>query len=177
MAVFTKIISSFFTDGGLPAEGLSPTIRIWDLDTNIELVTDDAMTEVGGGWYKYEFTTYNPLIKYAFRAFGGASLPDSEQFSWATNESFIDDYLTDLVGAIWEEAGVDHQTTNTFGQFLNRVDALTQAIKIALLNRHTIEQQSDGTFVLTRFEDDDITPSSSAIISRQNGLENRTRAI
>ena len=45
-------VTAYFTDGGTPATGLTPTIRIRDLSDNSLVITDASMTEVGDGHYK-----------------------------------------------------------------------------------------------------------------------------
>lgn len=47
-----------------------PEIRIRRLDTDALVVTDDAMTEVGDGIFKYEYVTAVNSIEYAARADG-----------------------------------------------------------------------------------------------------------
>lgn len=78
----TLRVTAFFYDSSgspeVPAEGLSPlpTIRIRRLSDNALVVTDDAMTEVGDGFYQYDFGAGSPEIfeqveDYAARAFAG----------------------------------------------------------------------------------------------------------
>lgn len=90
-------ILAFFTNQGIPATGLSPIIRIRDVSDGSLLVTDAAMTEVGDGHYKYDFTTYNAKREYAIRCDGGVVLPSSERFTFAGNEN----YFEDVSDAVW----------------------------------------------------------------------------
>lgn len=90
----TKKITTFFTNSGTPQTGLSATIRIWDLATNTLVVTDAAMTEVSGGFYSYDFTTYDEEKEYAIRCDGSASITsDGERYTYAGNESYQEDIL------------------------------------------------------------------------------------
>lgn len=68
------IITSFFTNQGVPATGLTPTIRIWELATGGLVITDAPLSEVGGGVYKYDFAGFDPLVNYEFRADAGVGL-------------------------------------------------------------------------------------------------------
>jgi len=83
----TLTITAFFSDGGTPKTGLSPTIRIRNVDSTALVVTDAAMTEVGDGWYKYNFTSYNEENTYSFRADGTSTLSGSDRYVFGTNEN------------------------------------------------------------------------------------------
>ncbi len=51
-------IVAFVSDAGVPQAGLGtvPTIRVRRVDTGALVATDQNMTEVGDGWYKYTLT-------------------------------------------------------------------------------------------------------------------------
>ena len=78
-------IVAYFTSGGMPAIGLTPTVSIWDLAGTI-YATASAMTEVAGGFYNYDFTTYDYNKDYVMTAYA-STLPAAEQYVVATNES------------------------------------------------------------------------------------------
>ena len=80
-----KIIA-FFTDAGTPKTGLSPTIDVWTLD-GTQKVTAQAMTETAGGFYYYDFTTYDEDENYCIRADGTATLSESDRYVYQTNET------------------------------------------------------------------------------------------
>lgn len=77
-------LTSFFTDGGTPATGLTPTINAWTVDGS-QVITAETMTEVAGGFYAYNFTGYDSSNEYMFRA-EVPSLSISERYSIATND-------------------------------------------------------------------------------------------
>lgn len=54
----TEVLSVF------NATGLSPTIKIIEVETSITIVNGDSMIEVGSKAYKYTFTSYDPLKNY-----------------------------------------------------------------------------------------------------------------
>ncbi len=77
---------AFFTDKGTPSTGLSPTIDVWKLD-GTQVVTAQAMTEIAGGFYKYDFTTYDEDINYVIRADGTNTLTGSDRYVYSSNEN------------------------------------------------------------------------------------------
>lgn len=92
-------VLAFFTNDGVPQPGLTPIVRIRDISDNSLVVTDLAASEVGDGWYKYDFAAYDSAKEYAIRFDGGAALADSDRYTSGTNDSFIDD-ITD---GVWSE--------------------------------------------------------------------------
>lgn len=86
--VLTVAIIVQFTNNGLPATGLSPTIDIWEAD-GTQIVTAAAMTETTApGFYTYDFTLYQEHKNYMYRADGGATLPDFDRYTYGSNETF-----------------------------------------------------------------------------------------
>lgn len=101
----TQRITAIFTSSSAPATGLSPVVNIFDLTGGTTVVSGGAMTEFGNGVYYYDFTDYNIESDYVFQAYGGASLPVSEQYVWAGNENYIDD--------IWDAQVSNHQVVGS----------------------------------------------------------------
>ena len=97
MAIVTEQIVAFFTNVGVPATGLSPTIRIRELAGDTLVITDAAMVEVGEGMYRYNFTAYDTTVNYAIRCDGTATLPNAERYVFAANE----DYDNDVAETVW----------------------------------------------------------------------------
>ena len=81
------LILAAITQSGTPQTGLDPvpTLRIRDLSDNSLAVTDAAMTEVGDGWYKYDFTTYSAEKDYAIRVDAGAAFADIDRYYYSTD--------------------------------------------------------------------------------------------
>jgi len=77
---------AFFTDKGTPKTGLSPTMDVWTLD-GTQVVTAQAMTEIAGGFYSYDFTTYDEDVNYVIRADGTVTLSGSDRYVYASNET------------------------------------------------------------------------------------------
>ena len=79
------LMTAFFTDKGTPSIGLSPVIDVWKTD-GTQVVTNQAMTEIAGGFYKYDFTTYDEDIDYVIRA-DAVTLSGSDRYVHASNET------------------------------------------------------------------------------------------
>ena len=82
MSIYFK---AAFTDDGAPRLGISPlpTITIIRLSDNAEVESDKNMTEVGRGWYKYDFTSaYTAGEEYAATADAGAGITDIERYAY-----------------------------------------------------------------------------------------------
>lgn len=79
------ILSAFFTSAGVPATGLSPTIDVWT-SGGTQVVTAASMTEVNGGFYYYDFASYDETEDYFIRADAGGSLAATDRYIAGTNE-------------------------------------------------------------------------------------------
>ena len=79
-------IIAFFTDKGTPKTGLSPTLDVWTA-AGSQVVTAQAMTEIAGGFYSYDFTTYDEDEDYCIRADGTSTLSGSDRYLFSTNET------------------------------------------------------------------------------------------
>jgi len=71
------LVTVYFSDiNSLPVTGLTPTISIYDLDSNTRTINAVAMTEVSNtiaqGWYKYDYTTIDLSHSYTVNVDGGA---------------------------------------------------------------------------------------------------------
>ena len=69
-----------FFETGVPKTGLSPTLTVLDLADNSVSVNAQAMTEVGDGFYKYDFTTRDTAKDYVFSA-DSVTLLGSERYA------------------------------------------------------------------------------------------------
>jgi hypothetical protein len=148
------LITAFFTENGVPKTGLSPTIRIRTLSDNVLVITDALMAEVGDGFYKYDFTTYNGTLKYSVRCDGGATLSGSERYTFGTNDSFAED-ITDQV---WDEALANHPDAGTYGNELATsadIQASASTVRYSAVTGIIINGDlGSGTLVNTEVRDD-----------------------
>ncbi len=109
MSIITEKITAFFTDTGVPATGLSPTIRIRELAGDTLVITDAAMAEVGDGFYRYNFAAYDTSVDYAFRCDGTNTLPAAERYvSFNTHGQRSNIYHADRNAALVESQRDGH---------------------------------------------------------------------
>ena len=70
-----------FTNNGVRQTGLSPTIDIYDLANNSKVINAASMTEVGAGFYKYDFLGQDSDKDYVAIVDGTASISnDAERY-------------------------------------------------------------------------------------------------
>jgi hypothetical protein len=150
------LITAFFSDQGAPKTGLSPTIRIRNAITTSLVVTDAAMTEIGDGWYKYDFAGYDPTIDYVIRSDGGALLANHERYSYGNNENYIDDIDSKLVSQ--HGAGSWQENDNS----LLALESSVQAVK-----SQTDQMTFSGSDIQARVNDKGVLndPTSATIAS------------
>lgn len=127
-----KIITVHFTSNGVPQPLLTPTIDIFELHPtnpvlNTLVVNDGAVVEIGQGWYRYNFTTYDPTKNYVFTIDGGATLADCDRYHTGGNES----YSEEIAPAVWEEQTTNHVASGTTGLMLSQIKADTASILIS----------------------------------------------
>lgn len=81
------IIAVAVTNQGTPQIALDPvpTVRVYDLSDGSVVVNDLNMVEVGGGFYKYDFTGYKATKDYAIRVDAGVSFSDVDRYYFATD--------------------------------------------------------------------------------------------
>jgi len=84
----SETITTYYTTSTVapaaPSTGLSPTISIWKVSDNTALVNEAAMTEVGGGYYKYVYSAYDPTIRIVFRCNSAVATGDF-RYTWGSN--------------------------------------------------------------------------------------------
>ena len=97
-------LMTYFSNSGSPSTGLSPTMDIWTHDGSV-VESAQAMIEIAGGFYYYDFTTYNGGLDYVFRADGGAGLSDTDRYQSNSNE----------LASVWQEKLNDHKSPMTTG--------------------------------------------------------------
>jgi len=142
------ILTVFFVENGIPKTGLSPTIRIRNVDTNALIVTDASMSEVGDGFYKYDFASYDASINYVIRMDGGDTLANAERYCVAANES----YREDVASQVW--ATTIDGTSVTTSQALNIIRKV-EVGKWAIVGNQMIFYEEDNVTPLLTFNLDD----------------------
>jgi len=114
------LLTTFFTQNGSPATGLSPTISIWNADTDANIVSAQAMAEIASGFYKYDFTVYDRTVNYVMLTDGGATLDDLERYGYGVNEN----YQEDIAAETWAT------TVSGYGTTYGEAIALIRQIEI-----------------------------------------------
>lgn len=130
------LITTFFTSGSTPATGLTPSIKIRNVTTTT-LVETGTMSEVGDGWYKYDFSGFNAATSYAVRCDGGATLTLPERYTWVGNDA-------DIQSTVWDTPAIDHITTGTMGHLQNSIHQISQSVSfIEMIEGGTWRIESD----------------------------------
>lgn len=88
------MVAGFVNEEGDPLTGATPTITIRKVLDNTVLINSASMTEIGNGFYKYNFATYSSTIAYTFLCDSGVDMSGR----YAMSTSVID--LEDKVDAI-----------------------------------------------------------------------------
>lgn len=147
------LITTFVTTSGVPATGLSVTIRIWLVEAGLNtlVVTDAAMSEVGDGFYKYNFTTMDPLESYVYRSDSGVAQAITERYAiGASNLS-----PEEISDTVWDEAIADHAAVGSTGESLSTVQSIVEVLLKFEKNRTLIDPIAK---TLTIYDDDEVTP-------------------
>lgn len=98
------LIITNFKASGVPKTGLSPTIDIYESD-GTQVITAQAMTEIAGGFYKYEFAAYDEDKDYGIIADGTSTLSNSERYAMSTNEKAPIGKILKIEKGNWKIAG------------------------------------------------------------------------
>ena len=182
------LISSYFELNGLPKTGLTPTLRVWEVSTtgHTLVVNNDSMIEVGDGFYKYTFSTYDPNKQYLVISDGGVSLPTGYRFKEGAI-SDLDDKES-LVDAIYEEPTADHNNAGTYGLQFNETKANTDQLVLDVTSlismvEYLTKFETNRTLIdpiaktLTVFDDDEVTPIAEFYLRDENGILNIERVV
>lgn len=94
--------TAFFTEDGVPKTGLTPTVSIWRLSDNVQVLTNQLMSEVASGFYSYEWVAYDFNENYVIQFNAGTDDVDSRYLA-ATNDSFLADSQEVLASKLTQE--------------------------------------------------------------------------
>lgn len=145
----------YFSDSGVPIEGLTPTFDNLKRVSDGVDVTPPAITEIGGGWYKFDI---DPTERLTGVIDGGASLLiDAERYQPVVFDIY--DYLYEIyVQPVYDEDS-DSLTFLSWilqnGKIRKDVGLTDCEIKVydsthTLLFTITSSSQTNGIFVLTQ---------------------------
>ena len=74
------IINQDLANAGVPATGQSAVITIYEDGNATPVISAQAMTEYGNGFYYYDFTGYNQRKRYQVYIDGGVGLPNASRY-------------------------------------------------------------------------------------------------
>jgi hypothetical protein len=132
-------IGSFFTIDGQPAihlgEGIYsefPKIRIYEIvgDSQLPIVTDEIMANVGDGFYSFVFDSisgYDSTKKYRIRMDGGDSVSDQYQVA-VINPS---DSALNIGDQVWDTIP-NNTIPGSAGYMLNAINSSQDGINLSL---------------------------------------------
>lgn len=110
MAISSVQIVVNYTNGGLPITGLSPIIKIREVGTGSIVIPAGNMIDIGDGFYKYLFTTFDTNKTYVYVVDGGNTLTDDIRYSYGGNDNFIQETAEAVVEEI--NSGVPYASFN-----------------------------------------------------------------
>ncbi len=96
-------IIAFFSSAGTPSTGLTPKINVWTV-AGANVVNEQDMTEIAGGFYTYDFTTYDEDEDYVIRA-DGVTLTGYDRYVHATNQTAGVGKILQIEKGNWEIKG------------------------------------------------------------------------
>lgn len=140
-------ILSFFTQYGIPAIGLTPLIKIIDVETSYYIANNEPMVEVGDGFYRYEFDEYDSSRDYAIIC-DSVTLSGSDRYTYASSGEYNEvlDSIESTVGAI---------------------DLRTTLLRKIQTNKLVLQDGTMNNWIL--YQDDNITPLLTFSVADKNG--------
>lgn len=129
-------VVAYFTQDGVPATGLSPTIKIRDVESGNIVVDSISMVEKGDGFYGYDFTIYNSTKDYAIVC-DSVTLSGVERYTYASSGEY-------------------NESLNSIESTVGTVDSSTTLIRKIQTNR--LELLDGGTDNWILYDDDAVTP-------------------
>ena len=154
-------ITTSFQSGSTTASGLSPTIRIRDVSDGL-VTASGIMTELGDGFYTYDFVVYDITREYAILC-DAVTLSDFDRYKSLTTGEYGD--IIDGIGLVTDN-----------------IDFRVELVKKIWQNKLELADGDAGNLVI--YEDDDTTPRISwdvtdmiddVIIQKSNYTSKRSR--
>jgi len=172
------LINSFFARNGIAATGLTPVISIWSVagNTRTPVVTSQSTTELGDGFYSYDFATFDSSIDYIVSVDAGPTMTTSGRYNIASITPALSKAVTveqtvidQIVDGVWDAVATDYTISGTTGEMLNHIKADTTSIAVDIIgikqlltvlkkyenNRTKIDTTAK---TLTVYDDDKVTP-------------------
>jgi len=134
-----------FDNNGVPAIGLSPLIRIRDIETG-NVVVSGTMSEIGDGFYKYEFFGYDISKEYAILC-DSVSLTGDNRYKFLATEEYGD-------------------VIETVALINDNIDLRTLLLRKILTNRLELVDGSTNNWIL--YDDNDTDVLTTWDVTDQN---------
>lgn len=125
-----------FSHDGVPATALSPIVKIYDINTSVPLVDWELASELGDGFYKYDFDEYTENGDYAILC-DSVTLSGSERYVYASSGEY-------------------GESLSLINAAVNEIDVRTALIKKIHVNRLVLQDGSTNNWIL--YNDDNVTP-------------------
>jgi hypothetical protein len=151
-------ITTYFNTNIAPVTGLTPMIKIREVETGT-IVVSGTMSEVGDGFYTYDFAGYD-ITKDYYMFCDALTLPSKYRYKYLTSGEYGD-------------------IINTVGVLSDNVELRTLLIKKILTNRLELVDGDTNNWVL--YDDDsattlltwDVTDKSDSAVEQEEGTESR----
>ena len=140
-------ILAYFTREGEPATGLSPLVRVRDVETGVVVISGSSMLERGDGFYGYDFSAYNPQKDYAVIC-DSVTLSGVERYTYASSGEY-----NEVLDGIESTVGI--------------VDIRTTLLRKIQTNRLELFDGDTDNWIL--YDDDETTPLLTFSVSDKNG--------
>jgi hypothetical protein len=140
-------ILAYFTREGEPATGLSPLVKVRDVETGVIVISGSSMLERGDGFYGYNFSAYNPQRNYAVIC-DSVTLSGVERYTYASSGEY-----NEVLDSIESTVGV--------------VDIRTTLLRKIQTNRLELFDGDTDNWIL--YDDDTTTPLLTFSVSDKNG--------
>lgn len=129
-------VLSFFENEGGPVTGLSPLIKIIDIATDIAVIDNSLMNEVGDGFYKYYFEDYDQNSDYAIIC-DSVTLSGSSRYSYASSGEY-------------------NNTLSSIESSVSMIDLRTVLLRKLQTNKLELLDGDTDNWIL--YDDDGVTP-------------------
>lgn len=139
-------ITAYFTSGNTPAINLTPapTVSVWELNGTVA-VSAQTMTQIAGGFYTYNFSTYDYTKDYVMRGYASQLAP-SERYVIATNEHDSQNtqgIVKQILGLVQSNFRMDNQQYDVDGRLLTA-------------NVYTYDNANDADLDINRLHEYDV---------------------
>jgi len=138
---------AFFTQDGMPETGLSPLIKVINVETDAVIVNNAAMSETGDGFYKYDFSAYDPEVDYAI-------ICDSVTLSGVGRYTYA-------------SSGEYNNVLNSIESTVGLIDIRTILLKKIQTNKLELSDGDTDNWIL--YDDDNITPLLTFSVTDKDG--------